>query len=272
MTTRALLAAVAMTAMGMAPAFAQDTTTPRTKPTPASPAMPTKPAPQPEKKGDMPGMPSKDQIAEMMEKMGAPGPNHQLLAGMVGEWSADCKFWMDPTPGAAPSVSKGTAVNTWDMGKRFVKQDFNGTFSMGGGAPEMPFHGMGYTGYDNTKQKFVGTWMDTMSTGIMYSEGTYDAGSRTFTFTAQCQDPMTNKPSTVTEVIKIVDDNTHMFTMSGTGPDGKDMKMGEITYHRKGTGSDTSKPMDRMKSDKPAATPPTTSTPATPKKPVTPPG
>ena len=45
------------------------------------------------------------------------------------------------------------------------------------------------------------------------------------------------KPTTITEVIKVLDDNTHTFTMSGTGPDGKDMKMGEITYHRKGAKS-----------------------------------
>jgi hypothetical protein len=261
MTTRALLAAVAITAMGIAPAFAQNTA-PNTKPmTPASPAH-SMPA-QPEKKAETPGMPSKEMMQDMMEKMGNPGPNHQLLGNMVGEWTADCKFWMDPTPGAAPSVSKGTAVNSWEMGKRFVKQDFNGSFSMGGGAPEMPFHGLGYTGYDNTKQKFVSTWMDTMSTGIMYSEGTYDPSSKTFTFAAQCTDPMTNKPTTVTEVIKIVDENTHMFTMSGTGPDGKDMKMGEITYHRKGA-----KPMDTM--DKPKDMNRTPATPATPAAPSTP--
>jgi hypothetical protein len=254
MTTRALLAAVAITAMGMAPAFAQNTAPkqPPAKPTPA-------PAAQPEKKPEG-GMPSMDQMQEMMEKMSKPGPNHALLNSMVGEWTADCKFYMGP--GMPPSETKGTAVNTWEVGKRFVKQDFNGSFTMGPGGPEMPFHGIGYTGYDNTKQKFVGTWMDTMSTGVMYSEGTYDAATKTFTLTAQMTDPMTNKPSTITEVIKIIDDNTHTFTMTGTGPDGKEMTMGEITYHRKGgkaTDTDMSKP-----TTKPTTTPSTPKTPTTP--------
>jgi hypothetical protein len=263
MTTRSLLAAAAMSAMCMAPAFAQ---TDATRPTMQPPA--SKPTGQPPK--SPPGMPSKDQMAEMMEKMATPGPNHALLNGMVGEWNADCKFWMDPTPGAQPTTSKGTSVHTWDMGKRFVKQQFNGSFTMDPSAPPMPFSGLGYTGYDNQKQKFVGTWMDSMSTGIMYSEGTYDAGSKTFTFTSQCTDPMTNQPSTMTQVIKVLDDNTHTFTMSTTGPDGKDMKVGEITYTRKG-----GKPTDGMPSRdlKPMTpgTPPSTTTPPGTKPPVVPP-
>jgi hypothetical protein len=269
MTTRALLAAVAITAMGMAPVFAQETPRPKNPATPATPATPAQPGKQPDKKTDTPGMPSMDKMQEMMEKMGTPGPNHQLLGGMVGEWTADCKFWM--APGAPPTESKGTASNTWDMGKRFVKQDFNGTFTMDPSAPPMPFHGIGYTGYDNQKQKFVSTWIDTMSTGIMYSEGTYDSSSKTFTFSSDCVDPMTNQPSKMTNVIKIVDDNTHTFTMSGTGPDGKDRKMGEITYRRKGarpTDGGMDKPM-RPATPATPATPPST-TPATPKKPNSP--
>jgi len=236
--------------LATAPLFAQnDMSQP---PKPAAPGA-KQPAATP------PGTPSQDDMMKMMEQMGKTGPNHQLLNGMVGEWTCDCKFWMDPT-NPSPTTSKGTATNTWVMDKKFVKQEFKGTFAMAPGAPEAPFNGMGYTGYDNVKGKFVSTWMDSMSTGIMYSEGSYDAASKTFTFSAQCTDPMTNKPTTVTEVIKVIDDNTHTFTMSGTGPDGKDMKMGEITYHRKG-----GKPADSMEkpmSDKPAGIKPATPAPA----------
>jgi Protein of unknown function (DUF1579) len=249
MTTRALLAAVAMTCVGMSPVFAQQGNQPSKPMTkPAQPGMPSKQAP----KGDQPGMPSQEQMQEQMEKMSKPGPNHELLNGMVGTWTCDCKFWMPPT--MAEVASKGTSVNTWEMGGRFVKQEYNGSFAMAPGAPEMPFHGLGYWGYDNEKQKFVGSWMDNMSTGIMYSEGDFDAGSKTYTFNATCTDPMTGAPGKMKETVKVIDDNTHILTMSMV-MDGKETKMGEITYHRKGA-------MDDMK--------PKMESPARPMKPTQP--
>jgi hypothetical protein len=264
MTTRSLLAASAMSAMCMAPAFAQDATKPMTKPAPHQ-TMPGTPAAKPTAQPEtgMPGM-SPDDMKKMMQAMN-PGPAHEVLNGMVGEWTADCKFWMPPT--MAEADSKGTASNTWTLEKRFVKQEFNGSFAMPG-MPEMPFHGLGYTGYDNTKNKYVSTWMDSMSTGIMYSEGTYDTGTKTFTFNATCTDPIKGTPTNMTEVIKIMDNDTHVFTMTGPGPDGKDVKMGEITYHRKGgmRPMDTmDKKMDKPKMDKPMPPPPANS-PTAPKK------
>ena len=35
-----------------------------------------------------------------------------------------------------------------------------------------PFSGIGLNGYDNNTGKYVSTWMDTMSTAILYFEGT----------------------------------------------------------------------------------------------------
>ena len=67
--------------------------------------------------------------------------------------------WM--APGADPMVMDGTSENRWVMGGRYLEQRFNGNF-MG-----MPFEGIGYTGYDNVKKQYWGTWMDNMSTGMM---------------------------------------------------------------------------------------------------------
>ena len=38
-----------------------------------------------------------------------------------------------------------------------------------------PFTGHGMTGYDNVTGKYWSTWTDSMSTGIMVSEGSCDA-------------------------------------------------------------------------------------------------
>jgi hypothetical protein len=40
------------------------------------------------------------------------------------------------------------------LGGRFVEQRYAGNF-MG-----QPFSGLGYTGYDNYRKKYIGSWMD----------------------------------------------------------------------------------------------------------------
>ena len=60
---------------------------------------------------------------------------------------------------------------------------------------DKPFSGVGTTGYDNTKKKFVGTWIDSMSTGIMRSEGTADPTGKVITAQAVGSDPLTGKES-----------------------------------------------------------------------------
>jgi hypothetical protein len=94
------------------------------------------------------------------------------------------------------------------------------------------FTGIGVTGYDNNTQKYVGTWMDSMSTGIFFFEGTADAQSRTITQYARYADPIKG-PVRWRSVTKIVDDNTHLFEMYITDKSDKEEKMMEITYTRK---------------------------------------
>ena len=47
----------------------------------------------------------------------------------------------------------------------------------------MPFEGMGIVGYDNLLKKFVSVWIDNMGTGLMPGTGTYDAATKTYTYT-----------------------------------------------------------------------------------------
>jgi hypothetical protein len=69
-----------------------------------------------------------------------------------------------------------------------------------------PFHGIGFTGYDNLKKKYVMSWMDNAATGIMYSEGTYDPATKTFTYVGECPDVMNGKYARSRTVDKMIDD------------------------------------------------------------------
>jgi hypothetical protein len=71
-----------------------------------------------------------------------------------------------------------------------------------------------------------------MSTGLGLSESTYDAASKTMTGTVEGPDP-SGQIMKMKSVVVMKDPDTRVFTMSGPGPDGKDMTMMRITYKRK---------------------------------------
>ena len=151
---------------------------------------------------------------------------------MVGTWSYTVKMWMDPK--ANPSESTGTAVRKSVMDGRFVTGDYSGKFKMPGAdgkMKDMNFKGMSLDGYDNVKQKFVSAWVDNMGTGVMLSDGTYDASTKTFTYTGDYE-PMPGMKTKVRETLKIVDANHHTFEYfedRGTG----EAKTMEINYTHK---------------------------------------
>jgi hypothetical protein len=164
-------------------------------------------------------------MMEAMMKAGSPSDAHKKLDGMVGTWDTKISFWM--MPGMDPSTSTGTSTNQWIMGGRYLEQRFKG--DMGG----MPFEGVGYTGYDNIKKQYWGTWMDSMSTGIMTSTGSASSDGKTWDFTATMSDPMTGKDSTAKEKVTVIDADHHTMEMWVAGPDGKMFKNLEIHYTRK---------------------------------------
>ncbi|HTZ39712.1 MAG TPA: DUF1579 domain-containing protein [Syntrophales bacterium] len=165
-----------------------------------------------------------DQAMEVYRKLGTPGAPHKLLAGMAGSWTARTLSWMEP--GTPPVEWMGTSEQKMVLGGRYLQQEFKGEM-MGS-----PFSGIGFTGYDNQTRKYVSTWMDSMSTGIMYFEGTAGADDKTITQTAQFDDPVRG-PMQWRSVTKMVDDNTVQFDMYGKEKGGKEEKMMAITYTRK---------------------------------------
>lgn len=95
-----------------------------------------------------------------------------------------------------------------------------------------PYSGIGITGYDNLRKRYVSTWIDTMGTGIFMMDGTAGPDGKTITLRGQHDEPggghMTHRA-----VWKLVDADTQTFEMYGDHGDGKEMKMMEMTYTRK---------------------------------------
>jgi hypothetical protein len=157
------------------------------------------------------------------EKAAAPGEQHRLLQKQVGKWDVSMKSW--PAPNAPAMESTGTAETKSILGDRYIQMSLNSTF-MG-----KPFSGIATTGYDNAKKKFVGTWIDSMSTGLMLSEATADPSGKLFTARAVATDPLTRKETKMRIVTKWETDDKFVdefYEKKG----GKEVKTMEVTYTR----------------------------------------
>lgn len=173
----------------------------------------------------MPGM-----DAEMMAKMQAastPNENHKILASLEGKWDHVVRWRM--TPDDKFQESKGTNENKMIMGGRFLKQKSEGEW-MG-----EKFEGLGITGYDNVKKEFNSIWIDTMGTGMMISNGQYDAAAKTIKEEGTFACPATGKTDTkVRSEWKFIDADNYVFEMYGTGIKGDlpEFKTMEVIYKR----------------------------------------
>ena len=127
-----------------------------------------------------PGWTMEDMQACMLA--GAPGEMHKLLAKDVGEWEGKTTMWMGPD--SEPMTSECTSTVTPMMDGRYIKAEMKGDMPGMG-----PYHGGGIYGYDNVSKKFVSSWIDNHSTGIMQGEGELtDNGKSCLLYTSDAAD------------------------------------------------------------------------------------
>lgn len=193
-------------------------------------AEPAKPEAKTEAKADAKAEQKTDKkdptqaMMDAMERAGKPGDAHKRLADMAGSFDSVTRMWM--MPGAQPVESKGHSENKLLWDGRFLQQDFRGE-AMG-----KPFTGLGMTGYDNTRKRYVATWMDSMDTALAYMEGTMDAAGKVLTMTMNRTDPMTGKPHRMRTVTRVESPDRHVFELYEPGPNGKEFKSMEMVYTR----------------------------------------
>ena len=184
----------------------------------ASPALthgaPEPPQMTPQEKADM----------EAYMKAGTPGAPHKNMAATAGNYSLKIKSWHDASGQAMEETGSATRKMLDD---RVLVEDVNSSM-MGA-----PFTGHGMRGYDNVTGKYWSTWTDSMSTGIMVSEGSCDV-QKVCTFIGSWNDPIKKGPIKARMISRWTSPTTEVFEMYGPGQDGKEFKMMEITYTKKG--------------------------------------
>jgi hypothetical protein len=153
-----------------------------------------------------------------------PGPQHEMLAGMAGDWSCEITMWMEP--GTEPMVEQFTATRRMVFGGRFLEEDVAGTF-MG-----QPFNGRAITGYDNVTGMWWNSWIDDHTTRMMVGEGTWDGEASTWTFLYTNVDPLTGEESEGRGVTRILSADHEVHEMWEVR-DGESVKTMEMVYRRR---------------------------------------
>jgi hypothetical protein len=158
---------------------------------------------------------------------GTPGKQHEQLVKEAGTWIGKTTMWM--YPGAQPISSQCTSTVTPIMDGRYVK------IEMAGEMPGMgPFHGFGINGYDNMTGKYVSTWIDNHSTGIMNGTGQLSPDGKTLTWNYSYTCPINKKPATMREVETFTGPNSKTMEMWGEDPkSGKEFQMMKVEFTRK---------------------------------------
>jgi hypothetical protein len=152
-----------------------------------------------------------------------PGPEHKILAERVGKWTFKMKM---TGPDGQPMEESGTSEMKMSLNGLFL-EDTTHADMMG-----MPFEGHGFTGFDKIKNKYTGVWLDSMSSGVMVMEGSYDAASKSFTFMMDMPDGMTHQYVKEKVVEKMVDKDHFTSTFTKVGGAAGDPGNFTIEYTR----------------------------------------
>lgn len=168
---------------------------------------------------------SQDEMMKAWAAFATPGAPHKTLESMAGTWDVKTTMWM--APGAPPQETAGTSENRMILGGRYLEQRYEGTM-MG-----QPFSGIGVTGFDNYRKKFLSTWIDSMGTGIMSMTGTADKAGKVITSWGTMEDPAQKRTMKAKTVVTLVDADHHTYESWHALPDGKLTKDLEIHYTRR---------------------------------------
>jgi hypothetical protein len=126
---------------------------------------------------DKPGAPwLPDDPEEMRKRKRAaslPGPAHRALHAFAGEWKVEVECYTEHN--SRPQVSHGWATGRRILNGHFVEEDFHGEIF------GQPVTGRWLIGYDNSRQKFTGLWLDDAGTALTLTEGRGDGLNQVIT-------------------------------------------------------------------------------------------
>lgn len=168
-----------------------------------------------------PAPPDEAAMMKMMEEWAKPGPAHENLAALVGDFDVVSTMWMF---GPEPIVTKATSKSKWVLDGRYVQIEYSGTFQ------DADFQGRGVMGYDNNLKQYQSLWYDNLGTGLTLETGSASEDGKTITFVGELDTPMGKIG--MRHVYQI--ESNDKFTLTGYAKmEDKETKSMELVFTRK---------------------------------------
>ncbi len=153
-----------------------------------------------------------------------PGKEHEMLSSQSGSWSEEITIWSHA--GAEPMMSDAKVKIEMILEGRYQQSTHTGEFA------GMPFNGIGLVAFDNASKKYYSSWVDNMSTGLLFSTGTVDPKSKGLVFLGEQPDFITGKMMKVREVMTQSGDSDMIMEMYNTPPSGKEFMSMKIVMKK----------------------------------------
>lgn len=131
-----------------------------------------------------------DMETSELARLAEPGPEHERLKTLEGDWNLTSRWWMEP--GEEPLKVSGTGSNRMILGGRFLEMrtelSGNPYFRDEDGTPD-PMETRVIYGFDRRRDEYTLVGFDTLGTFYVTASGTYDADSATITLRGRDEDP-----------------------------------------------------------------------------------
>jgi len=168
--------------------------------------------------------PSPADVLKLLADSGKPGPEHQKLQPLVGNWKFTVKLWTDPSQ--SPAELKGTAERKWIMDGRFVQETVKGEFN------GKSFEGLGLIGYHAGEKKFSTVRACGLCGTISHGYSTFDSTGNKLVYTTEECCPLSGEKIKDRDEV-IIESTDRIVTNIYKTIDGKEAKVMEIVYSRK---------------------------------------
>lgn len=152
-----------------------------------------------------------------------PQEEHQWLQKLTGEWTSTMSI--NPGPGQEEMTFEGTET-TRSIGEFWIVAE-NKSSMMG-----QEFTGLFTLGYDPEKEKYIGTWIDSMTSHLWTYEGAVDEAGKKLTLETEGPSP-TGGTTKFRETIELKSPDHKVFTSSFQLEDGSWAEMVTVDYRRK---------------------------------------
>lgn len=164
-------------------------------------------------------------MAQQVLEAAQPGPEHERLAALAGEWDIEFRYFTEPD--APPLVGKGTETTRMILGGRFLQSE--SVTQLGDRRSESLI----IYGFDRRANRYTKVAYDSWGTYYVTAKGEYDPARNAIVAVGEETDPMSGRTERYTMITRFVDADQWVSEILFRLPDGSDFKAVEVRHTRR---------------------------------------